>query len=297
SSGRVGGSVLQAPLKHHSAAEAEFTVLVRSEEKERKLEELADADNLPAIKAVLAGMKRRYGQTGKAPILVHTSGTAVLMDNAEGKYEGTKYYDDTVPEQFDTLAETQIHRNVDLLVVEADKEGYIKSHIVLPSGIYGIASGPLFDAGIGNRHTIAIPLLIKIGVGRGAAGVINEGLNKCPCVHIDDIADLYVTVYDGALSGRAGHGREGYYFGENGHYSCYDLSKAVAEVLVALGKSKNAEPSPFTKEECEQMPLLLLLGANSLCHANRARALGWNPKYTVEDLFKSVKPEAEAILA
>ena len=30
--------------------------------------------------------------------------------------------------------------------------------------------------------------------------------------------------------------------------------------------------------------------------SSHSRSLGWKPKYTREDLFKSVKPEVEAIL-
>ncbi|EIW84046.1 NAD(P)-binding protein [Coniophora puteana RWD-64-598 SS2] len=331
--GYVGASVIQRLVKHRTAAESEYTVLVRSEDKERKLAELvksgglgnvsiklvrgsnadvdvleaqaakadvvfsiASSDDVPAIKAVLAGLKKRYEQTGVTPILIHTSGTGVIMDKAEGNFEGTKYYDDTIPEHFDTLADTQIHRDVDLLVIEADSQGYLRSYIIIPSLIYGFATGPLYDAGVGNLHSIAVPLLVRNGVSRGEVGVLGEGLSKWPAVHVDDTADLFITVYDGVISGRAGHGREGYYFAENGHYTWYGLSKATAEAMVALGKSKSTEPTPFTTAECEEMPLLRALGTNALCHANRGRALGWKPKYTVDDLYKSVKPEAEILL-
>jgi len=332
--GYIGASVLQRLVKHRTAAESEYTVLVRSEDKERKLAELvnsgglgdvdiklvrgsnadfdvleaqaakadvvfsmADSDDVPAIKAVIAGLKKRYEQTGVAPILIHTSGTGVLMDKAEGNFEGTNYYDDTIPEHLETLADTQFHRPVDLEVVGADSQGYLKSYIILPGVIYGIATGPLYNAGVGHRHSTVSSLLIKKGVSRGDVGVVGEGLSKWPAVHIDDTADLYITLYDGVLSGRAGHGREGYYFAENGHYTWHGLSKAVAEALVALGKVKNTEPTPFTTAEREELPLLRILGTNALCHANRGRALGWKPKYTIDDLYKSLKPEAEVLLS
>jgi len=47
----------------------------------------------------------------------------LLVDKADGKFEGQMFYDDTDVEQMNSIPETQIHRNVDLLVVEADKEG------------------------------------------------------------------------------------------------------------------------------------------------------------------------------
>jgi hypothetical protein len=51
--------------------------------------------------------------------------------------------------------------------------GYVKTFIILPSTIYGIATGPLFDAGISNPHSIQIPMLIKTSLDRGVAGVIS----------------------------------------------------------------------------------------------------------------------------
>jgi len=67
-------------------------------------------------------------------------------------------------------------------------------------------------------------------------------------------------VYDAALAGTAGHGREGYYFSGNGEYSWYELSKAVAEAFVALGKSDKAEPTVFTQEEREKIRFVSLSG-------------------------------------
>lgn len=67
------------------------------------------------------------------------------------------------------------------------------------------------------------------------------------------VADLYIAVLDNLLAGKQiGHGREGMYFGENGEYNSYELSRAIGETMVRLGKSKSAEPTTFSTEE-EQM--------------------------------------------
>ena len=39
-----------------------------------------------------------------------------------------------------------------------------------------------------------------------------------------------------------------------------------------------------------------LLGLNSRARGNLARALGWKPKYTMEDFLKSIKPEVEDLV-
>lgn len=47
----------------------------------------------------------------------------VLMDNAAGEYTIDTIYDDANPEQMESLPDTQLHRNVDLELLKADKEG------------------------------------------------------------------------------------------------------------------------------------------------------------------------------
>ena len=95
-------------------------------------------------------------------------------------------YSDLNVEQIKSIPPTAFHRNVDLTIIEADQQGYVRSHIILPSTIYGIAKGPLFDAGVSNPHSIQIPMLIKGSLDRGRAGVVGKGLALWPDVHIDD---------------------------------------------------------------------------------------------------------------
>lgn len=65
--------------------------------------------------------------------------------------------------------------------------------------------------------------------------------------------DLYIAIFNAVLSGqRIGHGREGYYFGENGEHTLYDIGKSIGHVLVDLGKSTAIEPTTFTHKEIEE---------------------------------------------
>jgi hypothetical protein len=69
------------------------------------------------------------------------------------------------------------------------------------------------------------------------------------------VADLYIVLYDSIVSNPAtGHGRAGFYFGENGEYTLYEVSTAISEALLALGKGKTLEPTPFTEEEYKRNP-------------------------------------------
>lgn len=69
------------------------------------------------------------------------------------------------------------------------------------------------------------------------------------------VTDLFITIFDAVLSSKAiGHGREGFYFGENGEHKLYDIGKRISEELVELAKIGTPEPTTFTDEECQKYP-------------------------------------------
>ena len=64
------------------------------------------------------------------------------------------------------------------------------------------------------------------------------------------VADLFIVIFNAALADpKTAHGREGFYFGENGEHVLADISKAIGQAMVRLGKAKTAEPTTFTEEE------------------------------------------------
>lgn len=76
------------------------------------------------------------------------------------------------------------------------------------------------------------------------------GIRRADRVNIE--ADLYIILLDAALGKpEIGHGTDGYYFGESGEHSLYDVGKAVAEALVELGIG-SPEPTTFTKAEIDK---------------------------------------------
>jgi hypothetical protein len=64
--------------------------------------------------------------------------------------------------------------------------GYVRTYVVLPSTIYGIPRGKLFDLGIAHRQSIQIPLAIRASLDRGQGGVIGEGKNIWPHVEVNE---------------------------------------------------------------------------------------------------------------
>jgi hypothetical protein len=71
-------------------------------------------------------------------------------------------------------------------VTFSNDTGYVKTFLILPSTIYGIASGILVDQGIQNAHSIQIPKLIEASLARGQGGMVGAGENIWPNVDIDD---------------------------------------------------------------------------------------------------------------
>ncbi|KAG2067904.1 NAD(P)-binding protein [Suillus decipiens] len=324
--GYIGGSVLYALLSHPRAESFQITVLTRSTEKvapfnnvgvaavvgsNQDLEKLtehargsdvvfacADADDLPAAKAILLGLKQRHDETDKVPILIHTSGTGVLADDAAGNYATDKIYSDLDIPMIESLPKTQPHREVDIEVVAADQKGYVRTYIVSPSTIYGIANTPLVKLGIQNPYSLQIPSLIKASIDRKQGGVVGKGLNLWPNVHIDDIATLYTTIFDAAMKGpdEAGHGREGFYFGANGEHRVGRISEMIAELLYEMKVGKSPEPTTFTEEELRKYFGGPYIGSNSRVRAERALLIGWKPVHSVDSLWASLKPETEAMV-
>ena len=136
------------------------------------------------------------------------------MDDAAGDYTtDTTIYDDANSDQIESLADTQPHRNVDLELLKADKEGasqlfpvpvilayilsesgYVKVYFILPSTIYGIASGVLVDAGIQNPHSLQVPMHIQAALSRGRAGMVGAGKNIWPNVNIEEGKIIMITI-------------------------------------------------------------------------------------------------------
>ena len=67
------------------------------------------------------------------------------------------------------------------------------------------------------------------------------------------MADFYEILFDATLSDpNLAHGREGYYFAENGEYRLHDVAKAYSQALYDLGKGKSPEPTTYSADEVEK---------------------------------------------
>jgi nucleoside-diphosphate-sugar epimerase len=244
--------------------------------------------------------------TGKPAIHIHTSGTGVLAEDVRGKKGSDIVYSDLDPDKINGLADERLHRNVDLFIINAAQTNpQLKSVIVIPPAIYGIGTG-LFS-----RDSMLLSILIRSALKRGKAEVNGPGEATWDNVHIADLVDAYIILFDQLLavygpdaksdakpSPYLTTGREGYYFTENGRHSWRQLAEKIGEVLHKKGLAKSAKATSFPDDEVESAligPLSwLAVGSQSNCKAGRVRQLGWNPHRP--SLFDSVEEQVDALI-
>ncbi|CAF3814976.1 unnamed protein product [Adineta steineri] len=335
--GYIGGSVLTSLLQHPNASNFNITTLIRGGDDERvkKLASLNvtpligsndsfdiiekaaseshvtihtanSADDLPSTKAIISGLNKRTKQTGKPAIYIHTSGTGVISEDVRGKKGSGIVFSDLNPDQINGLADKQPHRNVDLLIINAaDGNPLLKTAIVLPPTIYGIGTGPF------NRDSVQLPLLVRAAIKRHKAETIGRGEATWNNVHIADLADAFVIIFDQLVatygpdakpnaqpSPYLTTGREGYYFAENGQHTWRQLSEKIGEVLYKKKIATSPEVTSFPEDEVESSlwgkDSWYVVGSESNSKAERVRKLGWKPHQP--SLLDSVEEQADFLI-
>ncbi|KAF9262761.1 NAD-binding protein [Marasmius fiardii PR-910] len=329
--GYIGGSVFSTLLNLPERSRIEFRLVVRNAEKAKKLNDLfgvktiigshsdqdlmskeaaeadvvlamADCDDVNAVEGVLEGLKKRFKTTGQASILIHTSGTGILWDRSkEDGAEGIVWDDEDVA-QLDKIPPDAFHRQPELKVLAADQEaGYVKTYIVCPGIIYDITRNPLVEAGIANATTAFFSALVPVALKRGAGILPLEGKNHWPNVHIEEVADLYVLLFNAALADEIPHGKEGYFFACADEHQYSDVYDRMSGALFDMGKVKSPVSTPYSKEEAQEHFgdggfMYSVITSDVRCVGNRGKRLGWKPKKTTKDFLDVIPREVEYVL-
>jgi nucleoside-diphosphate-sugar epimerase len=334
--GYIGGSILTALLQHSNASNFNITALIRGDDERVKklaslnvtplvgsndsfeiIEKVASeshvvihtgnsSDDLPSTQAIISGLNKRTKATGKSAIYIHTSGTCVIGEDVRGKKGSGNVYTDLDPAQINGLSDRKPHRNVDLFVINsADNNSLLKTVIIIPPLIYGIGTG-LF-----HRISIQLPCLIKAALRRHKAEMIGPGEATWNYVHIADLCDAYMIIFDQLIATYGPDaksdvqpnpylttGREGYYFTENGTFTWRQLSEKIGEVLYKKGIAKSPEVTSFPDDEVKNNLLDIyswfVLGSEANSKAERVRKLGWNPHRP--SLFDCVEEQVDALI-
>jgi nucleoside-diphosphate-sugar epimerase len=334
--GYIGGSILTALLQHPNASNFHITALIRGDnERINKLASLNitpllgsnesfeviekaaqnshvvihtanSSDDLPSAKAIISGLNKRTKETGKPVIYIHTSGTCVIAEDVRGYKGSDTVYSDLNPDQINSIPDEQFHRDVDLFVIHsADVNPLLKSVIVIPPLIYGIGTG-LF-----NRISVQLPVLIRAALKRHKVEVVGSGEATWNNVHIADLTDAYIIIFDQLLNAYGPDadsnaqpspylttGRQGYYFTENGQNSWRQLSEKIGEILYKKGIIKSAEVTSFPDDEVESSLIgkwtWWVVASQSNSKAERVRKFGWKPHRP--NLLDSVEEHVDALL-
>lgn len=148
----------------------------------------ATADHLPSVEAVLDGVKTRADK-GQMSIFIHTSGTSVLDDGANGEFKSDKVYHDNKREEIDSVPDVAPHREIDLAIVKAQKKlgEKAKLSIMIPPLIYGFNPAH-------KRLTIQIPTLTRFALKHGYAAHVGKGEPVESNIHVMDLARAYVVL-------------------------------------------------------------------------------------------------------
>ncbi|KAK9369906.1 hypothetical protein V1509DRAFT_386126 [Lipomyces kononenkoae] len=329
-SGYIGGAVLDQIIswnnKHHAFA---ITAIARKPEAVEKIKSGYPADALRVVQtgyadpafATLVAEADVIVHTGESAddatsadviakkikdgaLLIHTSGSAILISESEFDKEAEHKYDDV--NDIKTLTswnEDHVHRNIDSQILEIHKnKPAVKTIIVCPPLIYGTGAGKV------NSRSQQIPFLIQVASVLKKNAVFGSGKAAWNNVHINDLTDLYVILLATYVSDpkKLSYNNEGYYFAENGKHTWKALTAALDAPLVKYdiiapentAKVGTSHELHYTDAELKSAldPTSYTLASwmyctNSLGDATRARKLGWVPKQP--DMYSTLDEEVK----
>jgi len=275
--GYIGGSVAERLVN----LGFEVSGLVRSEEKARLLKErgiepvlghldapelltraacaadavihAADADHPASVLTLIAALER----TGK--LLIHTSGSSVVADSADGEYAGPVLFDE------DTFCEPVPFRRprveINRLVRQASVDKGMRTVVICPAMIYGAGRGL-------QKESDQLPKLIALSRQLGGGVYFGKGLNRYSNVHIDDLVELYLLAIERAPGGS-------FFFAENGEASFREIAGMISHSLGFEGITISLSVEDVVRQYGEAGRYGV--AANSRVSAVNARRLGWTP--------------------
>lgn len=214
----------------------------------------AEADDVDLIRPLLAGIEG----TGKR--FIHTGGSSIVVDDAQGESASGLVYDDDAP--FSPQPHREPRVNVDRLVRAAGIRHGLRTVVISPTMVYGRGRGLKSDS-----HQI--PLLAAKSRSLRAGVFIGRGRPIWSAVHIDDLLDLYLLTIERAPSGS-------FFFAEAEETSFGQIAVALS---YALGFGGRTVSWPLAQAVAEIGEVArIALATNCRVRATHARRLlNWRP--------------------
>lgn len=215
----------------------------------------ANADHRQSVESILEAVE------GTNKVVIHTSGSSLIGDDARGLSASEKIYDEYTPMEINEGKRAR--HAIDLTVLGAAKRG-VRSVVICPSLVYGTSRGL-------NQHSIQVPFLVDQAKKNGVVKVVGSGINRWSTVHIRDLEELYLIALQSAPAGA-------FYFAENGESSYLEIGEAIA---LRLGLSGVASwDADEAAEKWGRARAYFTFGSNSRVRSKRAKTeLTWIPKH------------------
>jgi nucleoside-diphosphate-sugar epimerase len=214
----------------------------------------ADSDHRTAAASLVDAL------SGTGKTLIHTSGSSIVVDDAQGEFASDHIFPDDAP--FEIMGHRSGRHEVDVLVRTAGVTHGLRGLVICPTTVYG--------SGLGLRlYSDQIPKLTKKSRERGAGVYIGKGANIWSNVFINDLCALYKLAVDKAPSAS-------FFFAENGESSLLNVAEAVSWSLGFQGKTESWSIQDATAEL--GIWAQIALGTNCRVRSTNAkRLLLWKP--------------------
>lgn len=231
----------------------------------------ADADDEKTVDTFIEAL------AGSGKIFIHTSGSSIVSDQANGDLSELVFDEEL---KFVPVPDKRARVAIDRKVLAASQAG-VRSFVVCPCLIYGQGAGM-------HSESQQVPNLIKQAVESGIVRHVGKGENIWSTIHIEDLADLYLTVIEKAPTSALDCGD--FYFAESGEASFRDMAAKIKEGL-AIKNAVEEWPVEKAVEYWGFGSAVYALGSNSRIRGERARAQGWQPKResVLEDIPRCCK--------
>ncbi|MFA6117595.1 MAG: NAD-dependent epimerase/dehydratase family protein [Sphingomonas sp.] len=212
----------------------------------------ADADHAASVDTLLSALE------GSGKLFIHTSGSSIVADDAQGEHPGVELTEDTAytPVPFREARVDMVRR-----VREAGINHAIRSVVICPSMIYGEGRGLHPDSD-------QLPKLTALSRQMGAGLYLGKGLARYSNVHIDDVVALYALAIAKAPAASL-------FFASNGEMSFKEIAENIARVIGQDGKTHSLDVEEVTQGY--GLAARYGLASNSRVIAANARRLGWAP--------------------